>query len=161
MLITASLSVAAKDARDDFDCPMRVFMLSYAAQIQPFRSPEVFQQIADALNGDPEKAPGCDVSAELTRRGLSFGKAGASIFAKQSAIQETAPFFVDANIGSDSNNGTIAFPFKTIEAAILATRVSPGNDTIILRGGTFYQSETLVLIPADSGLTIQVCPYGL
>jgi hypothetical protein len=36
-------------ARNDFDCPMRVFLLSYANSIQPFRSPATFQQIAVSM----------------------------------------------------------------------------------------------------------------
>ena len=137
-------------------------MLSYAAQIQPFRSPEVFQQIADALNGDPEKTPGCDVSAELRRRGLSLGTPGASVFAHPSLpaadTPSTASYFVDATTGSDSKNGTLTYPFKTIVAALAATRATPGNDTIFLRAGTYFQSATIVLGPLDSGLKFQAFP---
>ena len=179
-LAAGALDPAAQNARDDFDCPsksstgsptsgssdlvpspstVRVFMLSYAAQIQPFRSPEVFQQLADALNGDPEKAPGCDVSAEVRRRRLALGTPGASNFIAApgtTAAPSTESFFVDALAGSDSNNGTLAYPFKTLTAAISAARAAPGNDTIFLRAGTYYQSATIVLGTADSGLTIQV-----
>lgn len=45
---------------------------------------------------------------------------------------------------------------RTVGAAVSAARSNPGNDTIFLRAGTFYQTATQVLGPADSGLTIQV-----
>jgi hypothetical protein len=141
---------------------MRVFMLSYAAQLQPFRSPEVFEQMADALNGDPEKAAGCDVSAEVKRRGIILGTPGASLFA-QPAISvldvDANTFFVDAVAGSDANSGNLSEPFQSIERALQATRATPGsNSTIVLRAGTFYQNATIVLTTADSGLTIRAFP---
>ena len=36
------------------DCPLRQIGLDYAAKVQPFRAPSVFQEFADALNGAVE-----------------------------------------------------------------------------------------------------------
>lgn len=46
----------------------------------------------------------------------------------------------------------------TLAAALALARASEGYDTIILRSGTFYQSETLVLGPQDTGLSFQSYP---
>ena len=138
--------------------PVRLLLLSYANIIQPFRPPSTFQQIADALNGDPEKAPGCDIDAELRRQSLSLGTPGASQFIQRAVLPSTNTFYADPVTGNDANNGSLAFPFKTIGAALAASRAAPGNDTILLRAGTFYQASTIVLGTADSGLTIQSYP---
>ena len=50
----------------------------------------------------------------------------------------------------------MAAPFATIEKALAATRSggSKNGNTIVLREGVYYASDTLALTPADSGLTI-------
>lgn len=64
LLLTALLSAAAvaQSVRDEFDCEMRQLAVEYAAFIQPFRAASVFEDIAAALDGTPEKAPGCNVT---------------------------------------------------------------------------------------------------
>jgi hypothetical protein len=63
--------------------------------------------------------------------------------------------------GSDANPGTLDKPLKTLKAARNTMRrikaKSPGasDNVIILRGGTYTPSETLVLEPQDSGTTYQ------
>jgi hypothetical protein len=76
------------------------------------------------LNGDPEKAQGCDVYAEMRRQGLSsFGTPSAPLLIQrpaEKALPTTNSFFADPVNGNDANNGTIVFPFKTILAAVSA-----------------------------------------
>ena len=55
-----------------------------------------------------------------------------------------AEFFVDAQNGLDSNQGTLAAPFKTIARA--SSQLKPG-DVCILRGGTYRETLT----PVTSG----------
>eukprot|EP01083_Nonionella_stella_P283224 963856_1 len=40
-----------------FDCPMRQLALEFAQEIQPWLTTDQLQEIADALNGSPEKEP--------------------------------------------------------------------------------------------------------
>ncbi len=67
-----------------------------------------------------------------------------------------ANYYVATN-GSDSNAGTFAAPFKTLEKArdtlrALARPLPVGGVTVWLRGGTFYRTNTLMLTSAnDSG----------
>jgi hypothetical protein len=52
-------------------------------------------------------------------------------------IQATiAHYYVDCNIGNDSNNGTYQKPFKTISKAI---SVATAGNTIIIQGGKYYE----------------------
>lgn len=58
--------------------------------------------------------------------------------------------------GSDSNNGSIGAPFKTLEAARNAIRslsrpLPAGGVTVYLRGGTHYRTAAFVLSSQDSG----------
>ncbi len=65
-------------------------------------------------------------------------------------------YYVATN-GSDSNAGTFAAPFKTLEKArdtvrALARPLPSGGVTVWLRGGTFFRTNTLLLTNAlDSG----------
>jgi hypothetical protein len=63
LLAGAAALAAAQTARDDFDCAMRHHAVDFASHIQPFRSISVLEEIAAALDGTPEKAPGCVVNA--------------------------------------------------------------------------------------------------
>lgn len=151
-LCVVSAAVAQPATRETFDCPMRELALQYAALLQPWRSATSFQELADALNGTPEKAPSCTVQAG------GLGVAGGSRFRHGAIAQYGETIYVDATNGSDRNPGTISAPVQTIDAALRLSRQSPGADTIVLRQGTYYQSNTVVLTAADSGLTVQAYP---
>eukprot|EP01116_Phalansterium_solitarium_P015500 TRINITY_DN3430_c0_g1_i14.p1 TRINITY_DN3430_c0_g1~~TRINITY_DN3430_c0_g1_i14.p1 ORF type:complete len:713 (-),score=258.61 TRINITY_DN3430_c0_g1_i14:400-2538(-) len=166
MLLLAVVAMAAASvhaqlqdtpaSRETFDCPMRYLAMEYAAELQPWRPSVAFSQLAAALNGTPEKPPGCTVEPAV-----SMGVAGGSRF-RHAALAAPGPgsvmLFVDAVHGSDSNDGSIDSPLLTIDAALAASRKSPGYDSIVLRAGTFYQKDTLVLGAEDTGLTIQAYP---
>ncbi len=59
-------------------------------------------------------------------------------------------FFV-APTGSDTNNGSQATPFKTIQRAIT---VAPANSTIVIRGGEYRES-----LAVNKKLTLQPYPH--
>ena len=64
-------------------------------------------------------------------------------------------FYVSTS-GSDTNNGTIGAPFRTLEAAQTAIRAQArplpaGGVTVFLRSGTHYRTSSLVLSGSDSG----------
>jgi hypothetical protein len=145
--------------RDEFDCQARQLALEYAAYLQPWRPAAVFQEIADALNGSPEKAQGCVIDAAKVVAKLS----SPSPLRTKPAERIVAPqnggltLFVDASSGNDANNGTQAFPYATVGAALTASRANAGWNTIVLRAGT-YRPGTIVLTAADSGLTLQAFP---
>lgn len=110
------------------------------------------QQIADALNGAPEKTPSsCHVVPPS-------GVPDVPRFRPFDIPQAGNTYYADYNNGNDNNAGTQQSPFKTIERAIAASRATPGQNTIILRAGTFYQTGSILLDGKDSGLTFQAYP---
>lgn len=60
-----------------------------------------------------------------------------------------AATYVVAPNGNDSNPGTLAQPFATLQRAQQAVRQSKG--TVQLRGGVYYLPQTLVFTAEDSG----------
>jgi hypothetical protein len=64
-----------------------------------------------------------------------------------------ASYYVDPNVGSDSNNGSISSPFRTITKARNVVRTINGNmsgDIIVyLRGGRYEITSTIELTEAD------------
>jgi len=153
--------------RDDFDCQMRYLALEYAEYLQSWRPSEVFGELADALNGTPEKASDCTVSYEQykknqqsLRQPLSHQPPSLRMKTPEKIVEPKnggLTYFVDGTKGSDSNNGTVNFPFRTISTALAATRQNPGWDTIVIRQGTYYIT-TITLTTVDNGLTIQAYP---
>ena len=151
------VSLAAAD-RSSFDCPARALAVEFAASANPSLSAAHLQEIADALNGSPEKAPGCNVTVPP------------ALLQERSSIPRFRPFplpaaeagtyYVDFAGGADGNSGSQAAPFKTVARALAATRAGGGGGggTIVLRGGTHFVASTLTLTGADSGLTIQGFP---
>lgn len=71
----------------------------------------------------------------------------------QRKLPATPSYYVDAAKGDDKQDGSQAKPWKTIAAA--AKRLKPG-DTLVLRGGTYFESVTLALQgTADKPITIR------
>lgn len=139
--------------RPTFDCKMRQLAMDYASKIQPWLYETKLQEIADALNGAKE-AQHCNVSIKAPFRSYS----GAPSFPLPKATVTT--YYVDANKGSDSNPGSMSSPFKTISKAVMAVRSAGSSDgtVIMLRAGTFYLTDTIMLDEQLSGLTIQNYP---
>lgn len=136
--------------------PARELAIEFAAHANPNLSAAHLQEIADALNGSPEKAAGCNVTVPP------------DLLLSRSSIPRFRPFPLPASSagtfyvfyagGSDSAAGTQGAPFKTVARALAATRAGGGGGTIVLRGGTHFVASTLTLTGADSGLTIQSFP---
>ena len=138
-----ALSALSAGDQKTFDCKMRQLALDYAIRIQPYRTKAQFQQVADALNGSPE-AQGCNIT-------IPNRKYAESRFSTFPAPAKST-VYVDAVRGSDTNTGTLENPYKTINKAV----ASIGTDSIILlRAGTHFLQETIVLNASHSGLTIQ------
>jgi hypothetical protein len=62
-------------------------------------------------------------------------------------------YYVDYAKGSDSNDGSIGAPFKTIATAV--AKAAGQVATINLRAGTHYVAQTIQITPDNSGLVIQ------
>jgi hypothetical protein len=130
-----------------FDCAWRVFALEYGQKIQPYMTPAQYQALTDAVSLCPgDVAPPFATSLQ-TEPGVP-----------KAQLRSDVLIYVDAEDGSDANNGTITSPLQTLPAALAASRQArikgasaPG---IVLRDtGTFYLNETLVLTAADSQLS--------
>lgn len=131
-----------------FDCKMRQLAMDFARKIQPMRTKEQFQQLADALNGAKE-AQHCNV----TIGDHKFGTSRVGTFALP---QAGSMFYVDATAGSDSNSGTQAAPFKTVEKGVASAKKAGSGSTVILRKGVYYLDTTVALTSEDSsGITVQ------
>jgi hypothetical protein len=80
--------------------------------------------------------------------------AGLSTFAVGSTAQEFAALFV-APWGSDTNPGTEAAPFQTLERARDSVRAlaagMTGDIVVYLRGGSYALANTVVFEAQDSG----------
>ena len=77
-------------------------------------------------------------------------------FLYQSYKEGTVEIYVDAVNGNDDNAGDISHPLQSLEKAIelFRSQVVRSPTTIYLRKGTYYLEHTVMLSPADSGLTI-------
>lgn len=74
-----------------------------------------------------------------------------------SAAVLAAGFYVSPS-GSDSNAGTLAAPFLTLEKARTAMQGTGAAKVTYLRGGTYSRTATLSLGSADTGTTWQYYP---
>ncbi len=76
----------------------------------------------------------------------------------------SADYFVSPS-GSDSNPGTEAAPFKTVDKArqvVRANEVTPGLTapvTVMLRGGTYYLESAVTFTQSDSGTAAYPITY--
>ena len=149
-------NAASIDVRNAFDCKMRGLALEFANTLQPWRPAEAFAQIADALDGSPEKAPGCAVTNP------GYGAPGATRVgpaASRPLLKDYAQIYVDAAAGSDTNPGTEGAPLKTLPAAVALSRAGGGkNNQILLRAGTHFLKAAVALGAQDAGLVIQPFP---
>ena len=140
--------VAALGDQKSFDCKMRQLAMEFARKIQPMRTKQQFQQLADALNGAQE-AQNCNVSVGDHK----FSTSRIGIF----PVDESGTaFYVDATSGSDSNSGTQSSPFKTVAKGVASAQKAGPGSSVVLRKGVYYLDQTIDLMASDSsGLTIQ------
>ena len=151
-----SADVAA--AKAWWDCAMRREALALAADLQPFRTQSELQSIADALAGAPEVPTQC--------RNLSVPRPAAAAATAASVADAPGAYgckswlYISSINGSDSAPGTQTLPLRTLSKGVAAMRTSAGapHRCLLLRGGTFFLKETVVLDAASSGLTIAAVP---
>ena len=74
------------------------------------------------------------------------------------------PIVVDPVNGQDTNTGSAAAPFRSLERGVLAARLSGYSDAgtqrrpVQIRAGRVYLADPLRLGPADNGLTVEAFP---
>jgi hypothetical protein len=104
---------------------------------------------------DPSTTTSSDPSTSTSAAGTSAASTGAA-----DPAQTTNAFYVSPD-GSDSNPGTLAAPFATLQHAQQAMEDSSTKTTYV-EGGTYNMSSTLALTSADSGETWQYyAPNGV
>jgi hypothetical protein len=141
-----------------FDCGWRILAFEYASVLQPWLSSAALSELYDALE---IKAFGCNASGAVGARG---GAAAEPNDARNAAAAPTAggtAIYVDYAAGSDSADGSVAHPLKTVVAAVAASRgLAPGARParVVLRNGTHYLNATISLGAADSGLRFEAFP---
>lgn len=74
-----------------------------------------------------------------------------------SSYSEPATFYVDGKNGSDSNSGSAAYPFETIQKGIDAAAAQPGDDIIDVapKYGAYY--ENVKISDANGDVTVRGC----
>ena len=167
-LLALAASVLAD--QQSLDCPLRQVGLDFAQSLQPFRSPSVCQEVADALNGAIE-AQNCSISpSAAAASSFSFGTRRVATFPLPTS---GLVMFVDPLVGDDiSASGARGAPFRSLSRALAAVRsarvaakvsapLAP-RATLVLRAGTFFlggaDAGTLQLTAADSRVTFQAYP---
>ena len=164
-LLLASSSAALTAPQDQFECAARQLMLEYAARVQPWRPLAAFAQLADALAaGDQSHGADCDVYGALARHAPAGSGAAPRMapppLPPPPPARDGATIFVSPSGSDAAGDGSQDSPFATPARALQASRAAPagGPNTIVLRGGTYFVPQALVLTPADSGLTLQGMP---
>eukprot|EP01079_Euglenida_sp_SAG-EU17-18_P010637 gene10638-1933_t len=147
--------------------PPRKTGLEFAQQLQPFRSQQAFQEVADALNGlAPSPLPWTLSGPKPRPNALPklAQERGSRVAWAPLPPTSTTSVYADAVKGSDaSGDGTEAKPFASLTKAVSAVRATGprGADqpaAIILRDGTFHLPAPLELGSADSYLAFQAYP---
>lgn len=136
------------------DCAVRQAAFDFAQAIQP--------------NG-PAAAPAVFDALQLGSY-CGFNASGPASLAKDvnvPAVPRGPIYYADALLGNDSNTGSEASPFRTIDHGVAACRVgrtgirptTTGACTLILRDSApFILDATVSLGPADSGIAIAALP---
>ncbi|MBD2845561.1 Ig-like domain-containing protein [Paenibacillus sp. IB182496] len=107
----------------------------------------------DAAGAVYAQAPGTAVITATTRDGGHLSSSTVTVIPR--IVTDT--WYVDAELGSDTNDGSLLYPFRTLPRArdaFRAMRASgemTGDAKIILRGGVHELNETLLLNEQDSG----------
>ena len=150
-------------SRPQFDQKMKEVGMEFAKVIQPGRSQQSFDDLADALNGGQAGPTVSDGNVNVS--GLVRTN-NTSRFHYPQLESSSSSFFVCAIHGNDEQVGSLDAPFRTLSRAIFEARKAKTFNkntpvTIILRQGTYYQGDsklseggTIYLTEDDSDLTI-------
>lgn len=138
----SSLVADVDQVKATTECSIRLLAYEYALQQLPQRAPLL--SVFDGLELDsfcnvtrPEPVPLPPPSFPLPPSGQGV--------------------YVDYLDGSDDNAGTKLKPLRTVGKAVQMTRQTTAH-TIVLREGTHFLTESVLLGVADSGLTIMNYP---
>ena len=123
-----------------YDCSWRKLASEYAPLIQPWLDASHGKALFDALELGTLCKQQFDASLYTGAARVSAATSDAAIF--------VAPW------GSDSNSGSMSSPLASLAAAVSKTRHISSPKAIMLRAGTYYLADSLVLTPRDNGLNI-------
>jgi len=123
---------------------MRKLAYKYGQQLTPRMGS--FEALYYALDLND---PSCNVALPA---------AAPPVEAEQPSTVPANGIFVAPRSGSDSADGSINSPLRSIQAALdVAARTRP-TPPIVLREGTHYLEDTLMITPLHSNLTISAYP---
>jgi hypothetical protein len=141
--IAASSDAVALGAPASFDCAMRKLAYTYGKQLLP--SMGTYESLYYALNLN---SPDCNASNALTN--ATAVDAAAKM---ETHLPNGTKLYVHPTLGDDSSRvGSMDKPLRTIQEALDRAAVAEPTPAVVLRGGTHYISDTLVLTPAHSNL---------
>ena len=141
----------------EFECGMREAAYRFGQHIAPARG--AFVELFDAM----QLATLCNKSRPSPSAPASsrVGWAAAAAAVSAAATAGGGVEFHVSSAGSDTNPGTAAAPFASVERGVGACRAAPkgsGCTVLVHAPGTYYLKQTLQLDAADSGLTIKGLP---
>lgn len=137
---------------DDFDCELRRLAYCFGTRLLPARGR--FVELQAALESEACAIRTC---APVSGRG-SWAPAG-SDRAEYTPVDVHATglvIHVDPTIGDDANAGTAELPLRTPRAALARyARSQALRGEVVLRGGTYWLEQPLMLGPEHSGLRVR------
>jgi len=153
LFVAGSNPPASHGATAAVDCAMRT--VAYDAAL---RHPAASRHAASihsslgltACNGTSHRAYPAVVPAEPSP--CLDGRHWSNCEPSTSSSTARTVLFVDCNAGNDQHLGSKTQPFRTIERAQIAARVSGAGTLVFLRGGSCYLKRTLLFTAADSGV---------
>jgi len=155
---TLAEGALAEKAPRDFDCEIRKLAVDYANAIQPFRPRAAFEELVDALNLE-DGLPGGETQCRSARVPDGVPQ---EFNPKFELPSDQVSVHLDAENGSDGNEGSQEKPFRTVNRAMQAVRSlmkdregQRGKFGIVFREGRYFMNETLQLQSADSDLIFQ------
>lgn len=138
----------------DLDCRMRSLALDFARSIQPWRSPEIFQLVHDALR----LTELCHIKKVALDSKSDTTEIPEYNMTLPSFCQEQRCIFVNPNATTSLQTGALDQPVKTVEDALFLSRKHKRRSHIVLRRGVHTLRKTIRLTKRDSGLSIRGFP---
>ena len=136
---------------------MRQLALEFAQEIQPWLTTDQLQEIADALNGSPEKQPlNCTIKPSSLPLIPPNHHRVAPQWDDDDIMMPTIYVSAEHGIDNVKNEGDVNTPFKTLQFAVKYARIRYKGiwKKILLRKGRYYLEDTLYFNQLDSNLII-------
>eukprot|EP01043_Picozoa_sp_COSAG02_P072381 COSAG02_NODE_13619_length_1371_cov_2.121069_2_plen_228_part_00 len=156
--VVATVSLVPPPGHHELDCKLRQLAKEFATQIRPNASIDV---VSDALQLDVLCGSTKPAATSAGARTVTTNS-GVAVLAAEVIAAAVLVAYVDPLRGDDTaGDGSAQSPFSTVARGLEVVRLrrsGAGKAALVLRGGTHFVSDTLVLSAADSYLSIVAAP---